>query len=98
MAAGDAFIKAPASVADAAYMDIQPGAGVEVVIHNIYVPTGTAYTVERYDGSNSVIFASMPSGGAMLNLQSHCTNTYRLRVKNTSGASAYMSADGMVTK
>jgi hypothetical protein len=43
MAAGDAYIKAPASVANGAYMDLQPGSSVEVVIHDIYVGTGVAY-------------------------------------------------------
>ena len=79
-------------------MDLNPSAGVEIVIHNIYVPTGTSYTVEKYDGTDSTIFASMPAGGGMLNVQFHCVNGDRIRVKNTSGSAANMAADGMVTK
>lgn len=98
MAAGDAYIKAPASIANGNFMDLQPGASVEVVIHDIYVPTGTAYEVYFSDGTNNILYLSMPAGGAALNLQAHCSNSYYVRVKNTSGSAAYMSASGMTTK
>jgi hypothetical protein len=98
MAAGDAYIKAPASVANGAYMDLQPGSSVEVVIHDIYVGTGVAYEVYYSDGSNNILYLSMPAGGGAVNLQAHCSNTNYVRVKNTSGSSAYMAASGMTTK
>lgn len=98
MAAGDAYIKAPASTASGSYLDLQPGASVEVVIHNIYVATGSAYEVYYSDATNNILALSMPAGGAALNLQMHCSNTYYVRVKNTSGSTIYLSADGMTTK
>lgn len=98
MAAGDAYIKAPASIANGSFMDLQPGSGVEVVIHDIYVPNGTAYEVYYSDGTNNILYLSMPAGGGSLNLQAHCSNTYYVRVKNVSGSAAYMSASGMTTK
>jgi len=98
VAAGDAYIKAPASTASGSYLDLQPGASVEVVIHNIYVATGSAYEVYYSDATNNILALSMPAGGAALNLQMHCSNTYYVRVKNTSGSTIYLSADGMTTK
>lgn len=98
MAAGDAYIKAPTSTASGSFLDLQPSAGVEVVVHNIYVATGSAYEVYYSDATNHILALSMPAGGAALNLQLHCSNTYFVKVKNTSGSTIYMSADGMVTK
>jgi hypothetical protein len=98
VAAGDAYIKAPASVASAGFMDLQPGSGVEVVIHDIYVGNGVAYEVYYSDGSNNILYLAMPGGGGALNLQAHCSNTNYVRVKNTSGGSVYMAASGMTTK
>lgn len=98
MAAGDAYVKAPTSTATASFLDLQPGAGVEVVIHDIYVAAGSAYEVYYSDGTNNILYLSMPAGGGALNLQAHCTNTTYVRVKNVSGATIYMAASGMVTK
>lgn len=98
MAAGDAFTVTPTSTANSATLAIQPGAGVEAVIHNVYGPTGSAYTLAWTDGSNPVTFLSMPAGGGALNLQCHVTNTRYLLLTNTSGATAYFAADGMTTK
>ena len=98
MAAGDAYIKAPASVSAAAFMDLQPGSGVEIVVHDIYVPAGTSYEIYFSDGTNNILYLDMPAGGGALNLQAHCTNTNYVRVKNVSAAAAIMAASGMTTK
>ena len=99
MAAGDAYAVAPTSTATGSFLDLQPGGSVEVVVHNVYVPTGTAYELYWYDGTNSILFLSMPAGGAALNLQCHCVGTTKyVRIKNVSGATAYLGADGMTTK
>lgn len=98
MAAGDVFNAGPTSTANGATLAIQPGAGVEAVIHNVYSPTGSAFTLAWTDGSNPVTFLSMPAGGGALNLQCHVTNAKYLLLTNTSGATAYFAADGMVTK
>jgi hypothetical protein len=68
------------------------------VVHDIYVPTGSAYEVYYSDGSNNILYLAMPAGGGALNLQAHCTNSYYVRVKNTSGSTIYMAASGMTTK
>lgn len=98
MAAGDCYIKAPTSTANAAFLDLQPSAGVEVVIHDIYVGTGVAYEVYYSNGTNDILYLSMPAGGGALNLQAHCSNSYYVRVKNVSGSTVYLAASGMVTK
>lgn len=98
MAAGDAYIKAPTSTASGSFLDLQPSAGVEIVIHDVYVAVGSAYEVYFSDGTNNILYLSMPAGGGALNLQAHCSNSYYVRVKNTSGATIYMSASGMTTK
>jgi hypothetical protein len=98
MAAGDAYIKAPASTNNGSFLDLQPSAGVEVVVHDIYVPTGSAYEVYYSDATNNILYLSMPAGGGALNLQAHCTNSYYVRVKNVSGSAVYMAASGMTTK
>jgi hypothetical protein len=98
MAAGDAYIKAPTSTASGSFLDLQPGSGVEVVIHDIYVAVGSAYEVYYSDATNNILYLSMPAGGGALNLQAHCTDTYYVRVKNTSGSTIYMAASGMTTK
>jgi hypothetical protein len=98
MAAGDAYIVAPTSKTTGSFLDLQPSAGVEVVIHDIYVATGSAYEVYYSDGSNNILYLAMPAGGGALNLQAHCTNSYYVRVKNTSGSTIYMAASGMTTK
>lgn len=98
MARGDAYIKAPTSTASGSFLDLQPSAGVEVVVHNVYVAAGSAYEVYYSDGTNNILALSMPAGGAALNLQMHCSNTYYVRVKNTSGSTIYLAADGMTTK
>jgi hypothetical protein len=96
MAAGDAYVKEPATVTDTSFMDLQPSAGVEVVVHNISIPEGTAHELYMYDGTDSILVMSFNS--ALLNMQLHCTNSVYYRVKNVSGASRIAGADGMTTK
>jgi len=96
MAAGDAYIVSPVTVTDTAFLDLQPGAGVEVVIHNITIPQGTAAELYHYDGTDTILVMSFNS--ALFNLQLHATNGTWWRVKNVSGASRICGADGMTTK
>ena len=86
------------SVADAAFLDVQPGVGVEVVIHNVYVPLNAAVEFYRYNGTDSILFDASQADGTRYNMQFHCNNTVRFRVKNVSGGTVFISADGMVTK
>lgn len=96
MAAGDAYIKEPATVTDTSFMDLQPSAGVEVVVHNINIPAGTAAELYQYDGTDSILVLSTTT--SLQNMQLHCTNSVYYRVKNVSGASRIYGADGMTTK
>jgi hypothetical protein len=95
MARGD-VISALTSVASAGYLTIQPGAGVEWVIHNIYHEYDI--TVELYDGTNSLVFTTEQGAGAMAYYAFHLNNTRYLRVKNTHASLAKLIGyDGIVT-
>lgn len=98
MATGDVFQEGPTSIADAGFLDIQPAASVEWVIHNVYVPLDVDVEFYYYDGTNSILFDSDAVDGTRYMLNLHVTNGTRVRVKNVSGASAYLAADGIVTK
>lgn len=95
MAVGDTF-SGLSSVAAGAYLDIQPGAGVEAVIHNIYHASDVQ--LEQYDGSNSLIFDTDTGAGIYAKYAFHVTNTIRIRVKNTTAGSILIGYDGIVTK
>jgi hypothetical protein len=95
MAAGDVYQAGPTSLATNAFLNAQPGGGVEVTVHNIYC--GAAAELYYYDGANSILIDQIETGGGWLNQAFHCTNSKYIRVKNT-GASAYFAVDGMVTK
>jgi hypothetical protein len=98
MAVGD-VVSEITSIAKDAYLDIQPGAGAEWVIHNIYYQDKA--TVEFYDGSNSIVFFSDLSAEAgMLAFHAfHVTNGHRIRICNKHAADAkLLGYDGIVTK
>jgi hypothetical protein len=96
MAAGDVANFGPTSTATGAYLDLQPSAGVEVVIHNIAYEA--AMELYYYDGTNQIKVDEDTTGGSRLGLFLHCTNSKRYRIKNVDAASKYLSADGMTTK
>lgn len=98
MAAGDAYQKTPTSTADAAFLDLQPGAGVEIVVHNVYVPEGKKVEYYWYNGTDSTLFDTDAADGTRYGMQFHCTNTIYVRVKNVSGGTIFIGADGMTTK
>jgi hypothetical protein len=66
------------------------------VIHNIYAPEGTVYSVHYYDGTDDILVGNYNT--SLFNLQLHATNGTYVRVRNDSGASAILAADGMTTK
>lgn len=96
MAAGDKFIVKTAALADAAYFTVQPSAGVEVVIHNVFVPAGSAISVTAYDGTNEVVWHSGP--GPLLFHNIGITNSNYMRVQNNSGGSIPVVVQGVQTK
>jgi hypothetical protein len=96
-AVGD-VVAACSSIASGAALDVQPGAGVEWAIHNIFFE----YDVElqRYDGSNTVATAQF-TGPDWQNISPviHVNNTNRIRLKNLHGSLAKLICyDGVVTK
>jgi len=95
MAVGDVF-SGLSSIAAAGYLDIQPVAGVEVVIHNIYHESDVQ--IEFYDGTNSLIFDTDTGAGIYAKYAFHVTNAIRIRVKNTNAAAKLIGYDGIVTK
>jgi len=95
MAIGD-VVSNIASVSASSYLDIQPGAGVEWVIHNIYHEDQVQ--LEFYDGSLSLIFDSDTGPGIWAWYEFHANNTRRIRVKNTASGAKLIGYDGVVTK
>lgn len=95
MAAGDVFSDLQ-SIANNAYLDIQPSSGVEATIHNVYYAAAVEF--HWYDGTNDITFDSDSSAGARLGMVWHVKNGLRLRIKNTSGVSALIGYDGIQTK
>jgi hypothetical protein len=95
MAAGDAYVVGPASVANNGYLDLATTSSLEAVIHNIGVPGGAE--LHFFDGTNDVLVGTVTSNG-WFNQAYHITQTKRYRVKNTSGSTVFMYADGIYTK
>jgi hypothetical protein len=92
---GDVFTDIQ-SIADDAYLDIQPAADHEAVVHNIYYADDIE--VYRYDGTNSILIASRTDNGCLAMFAFHVTNTDRIRVKNVSGGTQLIGYDGIYTK
>jgi len=84
------------SIAAGSYLDIQPGAGVEWVIHNIYHESDVQ--LEFYDGTNSLIFDTDAGAGVYAKYAFHVTNARRIRVKNTAASAKLIGYDGIVSK
>lgn len=94
MAVGD-IISNIASVAANAYIDIQPGAGAEWVIHNVL--WDGACELYFYDGTNLLKVDADTSYGGRLGTVFHCTNTKYYRIKAIT-ATRLLGYDGVVTK
>lgn len=96
MAKGDVFSGGPTAVASGGFLDIQPSAGTEAVVHNIYHEND----VELYfsDGTYSLKFDSDPGAGVYAKYAFHVTNSRYIRVKNTAAATAYIAFDGIYMK
>lgn len=97
MAAGDVYVNI-ASVANNAYLTIQPAGSAEAVIHNIYYAGAVEFY--RYDGTNNLKFDSDTATAtfAREGLFLHVTNGSYARVKNVSGSTMLMGFDGVYTK
>lgn len=96
MAQGDVFAAGPTSVAAAGFLDIQPGAGVEAVINNIYHEDSVS--LQFFDGTNGITFDSVLGAAVYANFMFHVTNARRIRVKNDAAAAKFVGYDGIQTK
>ena len=95
MAAGAAYVVTPTSVNNAAFLAFQPAGSTEIVLHNVYVPQGSAVELYWSDGTNDIL---IDSGSESYNdFHFHCTNGAFVRVKNVSGGSIRLGGDGMYT-
>ena len=83
------------SITNAASLTIQPGAGIEWVIHNI--DFGGAVEIYRTDGTNTILFRSESVAGEYACVR-HLTNGDYLTVKNVSGGTIKIGYDGVVSK
>ena len=95
MAVGD-VVSNIVSVASGAFLDIQPSAGKEWVIHNI----SHADQAELYffDGTNNLLVDIDPGQGSWTGFFFHCTNSRYYRVKNIIGSAQLIGFDGVETK
>jgi hypothetical protein len=85
------------SIAAGAVLDIQPPAGEEWVVHNVY--REESIDLQFFDGTNTLTFAAAMIGtGLIANLQCHVTNTRRLRVKNNAGTAKLVGFCGVQTR
>jgi hypothetical protein len=96
MAAGDVYQVGVTAVAQNAYLNLQPSAGVEIVVHNIIHSSDA--TLEWYDGSTAITVDSQTGDGCWVSEFFHCTNSKYYRVKATAVAGSNIAADGMTTK
>ena len=95
MAKGDVVSGVFTAVADAAVVSIQPAAGVEWCILNIWYES----SVELYysDGTNDILFDSDTGGGIWMG-RLPVTNSLYIKVKNISGAAQNIGYSGYQTK
>jgi len=95
LAAGDTVAGKNATAGSGTYT-IQPSAGVEVVVHNIYVSGACNLIVT--DGTINITLRALVSGEWLSNLAIHITNTEYLKITDTSTSTNNMGYDGIETK
>ena len=94
MAKGDA-VGNVLSVNAAAVLTIQPGAGIEWIVHNIF----HAGEVELYvvKSTNELLFDDAAAKGSWSAYFFHVTNTQYFKVKNTNAGAKLIGYDGIVS-
>jgi hypothetical protein len=95
MAVGDIVADLQAIDSDSV-LTIQPGAGAEWIIHNIYHEDA----VELYiaEDSNAILFDSHLTRGSWGAYFFHLTNDHYLKVKNKAALAKLVAYDGVVSK
>ena len=96
MAVGD-VVSEISNIAAGSYLTIQPSAGNEWVIHNIYHEYDIQ--LEYYDGADEIAFDTDTGAGVYAKFAFHVNNSHYLRIKNTHGSTTYsIGYDGIITK
>jgi hypothetical protein len=95
MTIGDT-VASVSSVNAAASKTIQPGAGIEWIIHNIYHDADVELRI--VEGANKLLFDSSAVKGSWSGHFFHLTNTNFLEVKNTNAGAKLVGYDGIVSK
>lgn len=96
MAVNDIVTVVPTSVAAGTSLTIQPGAGIEWLIKNLYY--GGAVTIYRTDGTNSIAIDTDSSTGGRFDCCFLLTNDSYVKITNNGTSAIYISYDGLVTK
>jgi hypothetical protein len=86
------------SIAVGARLDIQPSAGTEWMIFNLFW-NGGPVTLERFDGTDNAAFLTL-TGPGWQNIEPgfRVTNTNRIRVLNAHDSSQVICYDGVQSK
>jgi len=95
MAVGDA-VGDVSSINAGATLTIQPGAGVEWIIHNIYHAAEAELKVIK--GGNELLFETSGGMGSWNAYFFHVTNAQYFKVKNTNAGAKLIGYDGIVSK
>ena len=99
MAAGDIFQVGPTAFTTGSFFSIQPGVGVEWVIHNVYVEGGVGVEFGYFDGSDTSLFDTDSVDGTRFMVNWHASSGTYVRVQNVSTSTGtFVAADGIVTK
>jgi hypothetical protein len=96
MARGD-VVHGLSDVNSEASLLIQPGVGVEWIIHNVY-HEGYAQLKIREGGVNELLFDTDTSAGSWSAYFFHLTNDHYLSVKNKEVTTKKIGYDGIVSK
>jgi len=84
------------SVAPAAYLEVKPASGKEVVIHNVYHPD--AINLKLVKGTDELDFLDEAGKSVLTGMYLHLTNTQFLRIYNTALGAIFIAVDGIKTK
>lgn len=84
------------NIAQGGSYTIQPPAGEEWVIHNIYYQQGVAFRV--VSGAGVLLFDSDTSAGARLGVCFHLTNSQYMVILNSYAGTNLVAYDGIQTK
>jgi hypothetical protein len=93
MAALNQTVNAYSSIANNAFLTIQPPSTEEWVVFNIYAPVGTSTELYVSDGTTDTKIDTDNTGG-WRNYKFNVANDQFLKVKNVSGSAAYLGFDG----